>query len=171
MSDMIYRADAIELFEKYKPRMAVSVYEYGQALQALPSAEAVQLKQTDTLIIADALRYLAEDEERHWIDRAKAGELRERILTFGASLSAEAVQEREQPDYCIAYGSGVCGYPIEACCDCPKHEHYKGLTEVVQCKDCKHQDECEEVVLFDVNDDEVMGHRLHWCSYGERREP
>lgn len=39
-TDLISRADAIELFEKYKPRMAVSVYEYGQALEALPSAEA-----------------------------------------------------------------------------------------------------------------------------------
>ena len=39
MSDLISRADVIELFEKYKPRMAVSVYEYGQALKAIPSAE------------------------------------------------------------------------------------------------------------------------------------
>lgn len=39
-TDLISRADAIELFEKYKPRMAVSVYEYGQALKALPSADA-----------------------------------------------------------------------------------------------------------------------------------
>ena len=39
MTDYISRADAIELFEKYKPRMAVSVYEYGQALKTLPSAE------------------------------------------------------------------------------------------------------------------------------------
>ena len=43
--------------------------------------------------------------------------------------------------------------------------------EPIRCGECKHQDECEEMVLFDVNDDEVMGHRLHWCSYGERREP
>ena len=33
--------------------------------------------------------------------------------------------EREQPEYCIAYGKGVCGYPIDACCECPKHEYYK----------------------------------------------
>lgn len=39
-------------------------------------------------------------------------------------------------------------------------------TKVIWCKDCKYQDECEEVVLFDINDDEVMGHRIHWCSYG-----
>ena len=43
--------------------------------------------------------------------------------------------------------------------------------EPIRCGECKHQDECEEMVLFDVNDDEVIGHRLHWCSYGERREP
>lgn len=43
-------------------------------------------------------------------------------------------------------------------------------TEPIRCGECKHQDECEEVVLFDANDEEVMGHRLHWCSYGERRE-
>lgn len=42
-------------------------------------------------------------------------------------------------------------------------------SEPIRCGECKHQDECEEVVLFDVNDDEVMGHRLHWCSYGERK--
>ena len=41
--------------------------------------------------------------------------------------------------------------------------------EPIRCGECKHQDECEEMVLFDVNDDEVMGHRLHWCSYGERK--
>lgn len=42
-------------------------------------------------------------------------------------------------------------------------------TEPIRCGECKHKDECEEVVLFDVNDDEVMGHRLYWCSYGERK--
>ena len=44
-------------------------------------------------------------------------------------------------------------------------------TEPIRCGECKHQDECEEVVLFEVNDEEVTGHRLHWCSYAERREP
>lgn len=37
---------------------------------------------------------------------------------------------------------------------------------IVRCKDCKYQDECEEMVLFDINDDEVVGHRVYWCSYG-----
>lgn len=41
--------------------------------------------------------------------------------------------------------------------------------DIVRCENCKHQDECEEVVLFEVNDDEVMGHRVHWCSYGRSK--
>ena len=39
-------------------------------------------------------------------------------------------------------------------------------TDIVKCESCKHQDKCEEVVLFEVTDNEVMGHRVHWCSYG-----
>lgn len=39
-------------------------------------------------------------------------------------------------------------------------------TDIVKCENCKHQDECEEVVLFEVTNDEVIGHRVHWCSYG-----
>ena len=42
-------------------------------------------------------------------------------------------------------------------------------TDIVKCENCKHQDECEEVVLFEVTDDEVIGHRVHWCSYGKSR--
>lgn len=38
--------------------------------------------------------------------------------------------------------------------------------DIVKCENCKYQDECEEVVLFEVTDDEVIGHRVHWCSYG-----
>ena len=41
-------------------------------------------------------------------------------------------------------------------------------TDIVRCENCKHQDECEEVVLFEVTDDEVIGHRVHWCSYGKK---
>lgn len=48
-------------------------------------------------------------------------------------------------------------------------EKYVFTNEVVRCENCKYQDKCEEVILFDINDDEVMGHCVHWCSYGERR--
>lgn len=42
-------------------------------------------------------------------------------------------------------------------------------TDIVRCENCKYQDECEEVVLFEVTDDEVIGHRVHWCSYGKSK--
>ena len=42
---------------------------------------------------------------------------------------------------------------------------------VVRCKDCKHQEECEQIVVFDIHVDSVQGHRVDSCSYGERREP
>ena len=52
-----------------------------------PSTDAVpQLRQTDTLIIADALRYLAKDTERHLVDRTRADALRQQFLKYGASM-------------------------------------------------------------------------------------
>lgn len=99
-TDLISRADAIEAIEQeYKIDRGYMAddYTYGfnQAiqyvsdiiLQNLPSAEAVpQLKQTDTLIIADALRYLALDTERHLADRTRADALRQQFLKYGASM-------------------------------------------------------------------------------------
>lgn len=49
-------------------------------------------------------------------------------------------------------------------------EKYVFIDEVVRCENCKYQNKCEEVILFDINDDEVMGYRVHWCSYGERKK-
>ena len=51
-----------------------------------PYAEAVPLKQTDILIIAVALRYLAQDTERHLTDRTRADALRQQFLKYGASM-------------------------------------------------------------------------------------
>lgn len=48
-------------------------------------------------------------------------------------------------------------------------EKYMFTNEAVRCEDCKYQDKCEELILFDINDDEVMGHRVHWCSYGKSK--
>ena len=64
---------------------------YDMAIKAL-SAEAIQLKQTDTLIIATALQYLREDKERHELDRATAKKLKKQILKLGASMCADAAQ-------------------------------------------------------------------------------
>ena len=38
------------------------------AIEALSADAVPQLKQTDTLILADALRYLAKDTARHMVD-------------------------------------------------------------------------------------------------------
>lgn len=47
------------------------------------------------------------------------------------TMAIEALtNQQEQPEVCKAYGSGTCCYPIEACCECPKHEYYK------DCKNC-----------------------------------
>ena len=106
--DLISRADAIEAMGEEPPVWLDTAEEWAEhdawvlhvsALKALPSAELPNLKQefesaerisqTDSLILADALRYLAEDEERHEKDRERAKELREKVLAHGASVSAE----------------------------------------------------------------------------------
>lgn len=63
-------------------------YFYNESMEIeVPSADAVpQLRQTDTLIIADALRYLAKDTERHLVDRTRADALRQQFLKYGASM-------------------------------------------------------------------------------------
>ena len=91
---LISKDDAIEavanmLYEE-APYLDTEVkcYKYAEKLiNALPSADAVpQLRQTDTLIIADALRYLAKDTERHLVDRTRADALRQQFLKYGASM-------------------------------------------------------------------------------------
>ena len=58
-----------------------------EARDLISRADAVpQLRQTDTLIIADALRYLAKDTERHLVDRTRADALRQQFLKYGASM-------------------------------------------------------------------------------------
>lgn len=87
-TDLISRADAIELaVDVETPEGTYESAIYVDDLMALPSAEAVpQLKQTDTLIIADALRYLAKDTERYLTDRTRADVLRQHFLKYGASM-------------------------------------------------------------------------------------
>ena len=94
MTDLISRADAIEAVCKgchwwsgqCDNDKAFRCDEVCR-IEALPSADAVpQLRQTDTLIIADALRYLAKDTERHLVDRTRADALRQQFLKYGASM-------------------------------------------------------------------------------------
>lgn len=49
-------------------------------------------------------------------------------------------------------------------------KEFQSLQEVVCCNDCKYQGECEQIVVFDIHVDKVQGHRVDFCSYGERRE-
>ena len=82
------------------------------------SADRPTLKQTDTLIIADALRYLVQDTERHESDRTRAEELRKQILQYGASMchSADRPQGEPEPAPVVAY---ICDRRICAICSGP----------------------------------------------------
>ena len=83
---------------------------------------------TDYIKRADAIKYLTKasiiiSARNHTGDDKALKTILKAIDEINALPSADA----EQPDYCIAYGKGVCGYPIEACCECPKHEYYREL--------------------------------------------
>lgn len=64
----------------------ISTENMNTLLDALSADAVPQLRQTDTLIIADALRYLAKDTERHLVDRTRADALRQQFLKYGASM-------------------------------------------------------------------------------------
>ena len=98
MTDLISRADA-EPKVKHDREWIIGCIKHdgfiktdrfdkaNQIILDALSADAVpQLKQTDTLIIADALRYLAKDTERHLVDRTRADALRQQFLKYGASM-------------------------------------------------------------------------------------
>lgn len=40
--------------------------------------------------------------------------------------------------------------------------------EVVRCKDCKHREKCEQMVVFENGKYITSGYKLDYCSYGER---
>lgn len=85
--DAISREGLLRSWEELSPRGRTEFDQVIMTIPALPSADAVpQLRQTDTLIIADALRYLAKDTERHLVDRTRADALRQQFLKYGASM-------------------------------------------------------------------------------------
>mgnify|MGYP007133722980 CR=1 FL=1 len=63
----------------------IKCQQIGTAIET-PSDAVPQLKQTDTLIIADALQYLAKDTERYLSDRTRSDVLREQFLKYGARM-------------------------------------------------------------------------------------
>ena len=59
----------------------------SKAIKALsPVTPTVKVQQADTLIIASALWYFAQDSERNIPDRERAEELRKQVLAYGASM-------------------------------------------------------------------------------------
>ena len=40
--------------------------------------------------------------------------------------------------------------------------------DIVRCKECKHQERCEQMVLFENGKYITSGYKLDYCSYGER---
>ena len=56
----------------------------------MPSADRPKtISQTDTILIAVALRYLINDEERNELDRKRAEQLRQEVLEYGASMCSD----------------------------------------------------------------------------------
>lgn len=89
------REEAIEQLQNCKDLIKQDGQDYlderdfpllDMAIEALSADAVPQLKQTDTLILADALRYLAKDTERHLVDRTRADALRQQFLKYGASM-------------------------------------------------------------------------------------
>lgn len=59
---------------------------YDWTMDAPPVTPINNIQKADTLIIAAALRDFAQDSERNISDRERAGELREQVLAYGASM-------------------------------------------------------------------------------------
>lgn len=87
MNDYIRRSDAVEVAKKMLGDLGEKVaVEINCLTGYVPTADIPTIKQTDALVIADALRYLALDKERNLEDRVRADVLREQILQYGASM-------------------------------------------------------------------------------------
>lgn len=40
--------------------------------------------------------------------------------------------------------------------------------DIVRCKECKHREKCEQMVVFENGKYITSGYKLDYCSYGER---
>lgn len=68
----------------------------------------------------------------------------------------------------------------EDCSDCPLNDSeiepckmgkwLKNLPtiDIVYCKECKHAEKCEQIVVFDIGENQIEGRKIEFCSYGER---
>lgn len=42
--------------------------------------------------------------------------------------------------------------------------------EIVECEECKCAEKCEQIVVFDIGENQTEGRKIEFCSYGERIE-
>lgn len=47
-------------------------------------------------------------------------------------------------------------------------EEIADMESVVRCKECKHRERCEQMVVFENGKYITSGYKLDYCSYGER---
>lgn len=112
IDDLVSRAEVLALINKAMfntDNRDIQDYIFNglrRDVHNLPSADRPTPKQTDTLIIADALRYLIQDTERHELDRTRAEELREQILKHGASMCSSA--DRPKGEWIVENHEVVC---------------------------------------------------------------
>ena len=90
-ADVVSREEYDALYKKWvEAEQMIDYYDTDgddeMVIEASSAEATLQLNRIDTLIIANALRYLINDEERHESDRAAAESLRKQILKYGASM-------------------------------------------------------------------------------------
>ena len=40
--------------------------------------------------------------------------------------------------------------------------------EIVRCSECKYREKCEQIVAFEIGENQIEGRKIDFCSYGER---
>lgn len=39
--------------------------------------------------------------------------------------------------------------------------------DIVKCSECKYKEKCEQIVVFDIGENQIEGRKINFCSYGE----
>lgn len=42
--------------------------------------------------------------------------------------------------------------------------------EIVRCSECKYREKCEQIVAFEIGENQIEGRKIDFCSYGERKD-
>ena len=121
MDDAISR-QVLDLWNRYRPTIAVDAIEYDMELRRLLSTNLAEVgtdcisRQAALVAVKDAL--MAWSYMPEWRD--------EKILEAIAELPPAQPEQLEQ---CPIYG-GMCAYPSNQCYDCPRHAGAKMEKEV-----------------------------------------